>query len=127
MATITQGTDIKPLEGAVIRRVTLGGTVTKGDPITQQTDDGYWDMSDGSTAQLTVAVAVQGGSSGDKIDAVVLGPIQCLSGATPGVLVYPSDTEGTFDDGDGSTKDTVIGFVEAATILFVLPQIVDFT
>ena len=127
MATIAQGTDIKPLKGAVIRRVTLGGTVTKGDPISQQTDDAKWDMADGSAAQLTVAVAVQGGVVTDVVDAVVLGPIQCLSGATPGVLVYPSDTEGTFDDGDGATKKTVIGFVESATVLFVLPQIRDFT
>ena len=127
MTEIAQGTDIKPLAGHIIRRVVLGGTVTKGDPISQQTDDGFWDMADGDAAMLNVAVAAQGGSSGDTIDAVMLGPIQCLSGATPGVLVYPSDTEGAFDDGVGATKKTGIGFVEAATILFVLPQIVDFT
>ena len=61
MTTIAQGTDIKPLRGAMIRKVTLGGTVTKGDPISQQTDDGYWDMADGSAVMFTVAVAVQGG------------------------------------------------------------------
>ena len=127
MTEIAQGTDIKPLGSAVIRRVTLGETVVKGDPISQQTDDGKWDMADGDAAMLTVAVAVQGGADTNIVDAVVLGPIQCLSGATPGVLVYPSATEGMFDDGVGATKQTVIGFVESATVLFVLPQIVDFT
>ena len=126
MTAITHGTDIKPLRGAVIRRVTLGESVTKGDPITLQSD-GKWDMSDADAAQLTVAVAVQGGVDTDRVDAVVLGPVQCLSGATPGVLVYTSNTEGDYDDGVASTKDTVIGYAESATVLFVLPQIVDFT
>ena len=126
MTAITQGTDIKPLRGAVVRRVTLGATVTKGDPVTLKSD-GKWDGSDAATAQLTVAVAVQGGVDTDLVDAVVLGPVQCLSGATPGVLVYTSDTAGDYDDGVGSTKDTVIGYAESAAVLFVLPQIVDFT
>lgn len=126
MTEITQGTDIKPLRGAVIRRVTLGEDVTKGDPITLQSG-GKWDMSDADAAQLTVAVAVQGGADTDLVDAVVLGPVQCLSGATPGVLVYTSNTEGDYDDGVASTADTVVGYAESATVLFVLPQIVDFT
>jgi len=125
MAAITQGTDIKPLRGARIRKGTLGDTVTKGDPVTLQSD-GYWDMCDTSTAQLTVGVAVEGGVAGDVIDIVTIGPIQCLSGATPGALVYGSDTAGAYDTAAG-TKSLVIGYVESATVLFVLPQIVDFS
>jgi hypothetical protein len=101
MAAITQGTDIKPLAGAIIRRGTLGTTVTKGDPVTMQSD-GYWDPCDTSAAQLTVAVAVQGGLVGDVVDLVVYGPVQCLSGATPGALVYGSDTAGAYDDAVGT-------------------------
>ena len=126
MTTIAQGTDVKPLRGAVIRKGTLGGTVTKGDPV-KLGSGGTWAMIDADTAQLNVGVAVQGGASGDEIDIVLLGPIQSLSEATPGVLVYSSNTEGAYDDGDASTKKTVIGFVESATVLFVLPQIRDFS
>ena len=125
MTAITQGTDIKPLTGAIIRRGTLGTTVTKGDPVTLQSD-GYWDPTDTSAAQLTVGVAVQGGLVGDVVDIVVFGPVQCLSGATPGALVYGSDTAGAYDDAVG-TADFVIGYAESATVLFVQPQIIDFS
>lgn len=125
MTAISQGTDIKPLPGAIIRKGTLGGTVTKGDPVTLQSD-GYWDMCDTSAAQLTVGVAIQGGSSGGAVDIVVYGPVQCIASATPGVLVYGSDTAGAYDDAVG-TKDLVIGYVESATVLFVKPQIIDFS
>jgi len=124
MAAITIGTDIKPLQGAIIRRGTLGATVTKGHPVTLQSD-GYWDHCDTSTAQLTVAVAVQGGVVGDRVDLVMDGPIQCISGATPGSLVYGSDTAGAYDTAVG-TKDLVIGYAESATVLFVKSQIIDF-
>ncbi len=125
MAAITQGTDIKPLPGAIIRKGTLGATVTKGDPVTLQSD-GFWDMCDTSAAQLTVGVAVQGGVVTNVVDVVVYGPVQCLSGASPGALVYGSDTAGAYDDAVG-TKDLVIGYAESATVLFVQPQIIDFS
>jgi hypothetical protein len=126
MTAITQGTDIKPLNGAIIRRGTLGTTVTKGDPVTLQSD-GFWDPTDTTTnAQLTVGIAVQGGLVGDVIDIVVYGPVQCISGATPGSLAYGSNTAGALDDAVG-TKDLVVGYIESATVLFVQPQIIDFS
>lgn len=124
MAAITQGTDIKPLAGAIIRKGTLGTTVTKGDPVTMQSD-GYWDPTDTSAAQLNVAIAVQGGAVGDVVDLVTYGPVQCISGATPGGLAYGSDTAGALDTAVG-TKDLVVGRIESATVLFVQPQIIDF-
>lgn len=127
MTAITKAAaaDVKPLEGAVVDRVTLGATVTAPAPVTLQSD-GKWDGTDTSAAQLTVAVAIQSGGDGDEVDAVFLGPIVALSGATPGVLVYGSDTAGAFDDAVG-TKDLVIGFAETATVLWVRPQIIDFS
>lgn len=126
MSTITAGTDIKPLNGALIRRVTLGTTVTKGNAITLQSD-GKWDPTDcTSTAQLTVAIAVKGGVENDKVDAVIYGPIQCISGATIGALAYGSNTAGALDTAVGG-KDLVVGYIEAATVLFVRPQIIDFS
>lgn len=126
MAAITQvaAALAKPLEGAIVRRVTLGDTVTAPAPITLQTD-GFWDPCDTSAAQVTVAVALQSGVVGDEIDAVFYGPVVALSGATIGSLVYGSDTAGAYDTAVG-TKDLKIGFAETATILFVDPQIIDY-
>lgn len=125
MAAITKASaaNTKPLEGAIVRRVTLGATVTAPSPITEQSD-GKWDGTDTSAAQLTAAVAIQSGVDGDIVDAVFFGPVLALSGATPGTLVYGSDTAGNFDTAAG-TKSTILGHAESATILFVNPQIVD--
>jgi hypothetical protein len=114
---------VKPLEGAITRRVQLGATVTAPGPITLQSD-GKWDPTDTSAAQVTVAIPLQSGVDTDWVDAVVLGPVVALSGATPGVLVFGSDTAGAFDDAVG-TKDTKIGYAESATVLFVQPEIID--
>ena len=115
--------NVKPLEGAIVRKVQLGASVTAPSPITLQSD-GKWDGTDTSAAQLTVRIAMQSGGDGDWVDSVPYGPVVALSGATPGALVYGSDTAGLFDTAAG-TKSTIIGYAETATILFVDPQIVD--
>lgn len=127
MAAITKASaaNVKPLEGAIVRRVQLGATVTAPSPITLQSD-GKWDGTNTGAAQLTVAVAVQSGVDTDYVDAVFFGPVVALSGATIGSLVYGSDTAGAFDTAVG-TKDLKIGFAESATVLFVQPQIIDFS
>lgn len=127
MTAITKAAaaNVKPLEGAIVRRGTLGATVTAPAAVTLQSD-GKWDGTDTSTAQLTAALAVQSGVDTDEVDLVFYGPVVALSGATPGVLVFASDTAGDFDDAVG-TKDLKIGFVETATVLFVDPQIIDFS
>ena len=127
MAAITKASaaNVKPLEGAIVRRIQLGATVTAPSPVTLQTD-GKWDGTDTGTAQLTVAIAIQSGVDTDYVDAVVFGPVVALSGATIGSLVYGSDTAGAFDTAVG-TKDLVIGYAETATVLFVEPQSIDFS
>ncbi len=123
----TDSTKIKPQGSgpykAFIRKITLGGTVTAGSPVTLQSD-GKWDDSDASAAQLTVGIAVQGGADTEGVDIVTYGPINNITGGTPGALVYTSDTAGELSETAG-TKSTIIGYVETATILFVCPQIVD--
>jgi hypothetical protein len=125
MAAITKAAAalVKPLEGAIVRRGTLGATVTAPAPVALQSD-GKWDGLDTSTAQLTVGVAVQSGVDTQEIDIVMFGPMVALSGATIGSLVYGSDTAGAFDTAAG-TKSTIIGYAETATILFVKSEIVD--
>jgi hypothetical protein len=127
MAAITKAdaANVKPLEGVVLRRGTLGATTTAPSPVTLQAD-GYWDPCDTSAAQLTVGVALQSGVAGDVVDIVMFGPVVALSGATPGTLVYGADAAGGFETAVG-TKDLVIGYAESATVLFVHPQIIDFS
>lgn len=127
MAAITKASaaNVKPLEGAIVRRIQLGATVTAPSPVTLQSD-GKWDGTDTSAAQLTVAIAIQSGVDTDWVDAVFFGPVVALSGATIGSLVYGSDTAGAFDTAVG-TKDLKIGYAETATVLFVNPQIIDFS
>ena len=127
MTAITKAAaaDVKPLEGAIIRKGILGAAVTAPSPVTLQSD-GYWDGTDTSAAQLTVSIALQSGVAGDTVDLVMFGPVVALSGATIGSLVYGSDTAGAFDTAVG-TKDLKIGYAETATVLFVNPQIIDFS
>jgi hypothetical protein len=127
MAAITKASaaNVKPLEGSILRRGTLGATVTAPSPVTLQSD-GYWDSTDTSAAQLIVAVALQSGIAGDEVDLVTHGAVLALSGATPGSLVYGADAAGGFETAAG-TKGTVIGYAESATILFVQPQVIDFS
>ena len=125
MAAITKASaaDVKPLQGSIVRRGTLGASVTAPSPVTLQSD-GKWDGMDTSAAQLTCGVAVQSGVDGEEIDIVVFGPMLALSGATIGALVYGSDTTGAFDGAVG-TKDVIIGYAETAKVLFVNIDIID--
>lgn len=121
----TTAANIKPLEGSIRRKVQLGATVAAGEAITLQSD-GKWDPTDTSAAQLTVAIALKAGGDTDTVDAVTYGPVKCMTGATIGALIYASDTAGEMSESAG-TKDLVIGYAESATVLFVQPQIIDFT
>ena len=125
MGAITQADAalVKPLAGAIVRRATLGTTVTAPALVTLQSD-GFWDPTDTSAAQLTVGVSLQSGVVGDEIDIVVFGPVLALSGATIGNLVFASDTAGAYDTAVG-TKDVIVGYSETAAILFVQPDIID--
>ncbi len=125
IARDTVAKNIKPLEGAQTQQVTLGATVAAGELITEQSD-GKWDPTNTTAVQFTVAVALQAGGDGDVVDAVVLGRVKCLTGATPGSLVYASDTAGEPAAAAG-TKSLVVGYAETAEILFVRPQIVSFS
>jgi hypothetical protein len=125
MAAITKAAAalVKPLEGAIVRRGTLGGSVTAPSPVTLQSD-GKWDASDTSAAQLTIGVTVQTGVDGQEVDIVMFGPMIALSGATIGNLVFAADAAGGFETAVG-TKDTIVGYAETAAVLFVKSEIID--
>ena len=112
---------IKPLEGAIIRRLTAGDAVAAGELVSMQ-DDGYVDPSDATATDEVVGVAVQAAAAaGVRIDVVTLGPVLCLSGATPGKTVFNSTTAGEPTETDAGNS-TAAGWAETSTILFVQPE-----
>lgn len=125
IARDTTAANIKPLSGAVIRRGTLGATTAAGEIVELQSD-GFWDPADAAAVVMNGGIALQAGAAGDKVDIVVFGPVQCLTGATPGAIVYASDTAGEPSETAG-TKSAVIGYAESATVLFVNFQTVAFS
>jgi len=126
IARDTTAANIKPLDGSVIQRRTPGAAVAAGEFV-------YLDSA--GKVQATVAtavatnypygVAVQAAAAADgpQIDIVVLGPVQCLTGATIGAIVYTTDTAGEPGETAG-TKTSIMGVNHSATVLFVRPQIV---
>jgi hypothetical protein len=122
---------IKPLNGSVIRRFTAGATIVPGEIVAMMAD-GYVDPANTTdfTAAVVVGIALppaSGGSSigaGERVDVVTGGPVVCLLEATPGALIYASDTAGEPSTSVG-TKDVLVGFAESATVLFVRPEFID--
>jgi len=121
----TTAANIKPLEGAIVRRFTAGATIAAGEIVSMMAD-GYVDPADTSafTGAMVAGVALTAASSGDQVDVVVFGPVKCITGGTPAAFVYASDTAGEPSESVG-TKDVAIGFNESATVLFVRPQFID--
>ena len=119
IARDTTAANIKPLEGAIIRRYTAGAAVAAGEIVSMQSD-GVVDPSDStSAAQCIVGVAVQAAAAaGDRLDVVVFGPVQCVTGGTPGASAYDSTTAGEPSESTAGNQ-TKVGFVEAATVIFV--------
>ncbi len=117
----TTAANIKPLEGAQVDRFTAGSTIAAGE-LVSMSSDGYIDPSDSTAAKNTVlGVAVQGGGDGDRLDVVVHGRVKCLTGATPGALVYNSTTAGEPLETVAGNQ-TAAGIAVSATVLFVRPS-----
>lgn len=125
IARDTTAANIKPLEGAVIRRFTAGATIAAGEIVSMMAD-GYVDPADSTafTGCMVVGIALDAAASGDRVDVVTHGPVKCITGGTPAAFVYASDTAGEPSESVG-TKDVAIGFNESATVLFVRPQFID--
>lgn len=121
----TTASNIKPLEGAVVRRFTAGATIAAGEIVSMMAD-GYVDPANTAdfTAAVVVGIALQAAVAGDRVDVVTHGPVVCVLEATPGALYYASDTAGEPAAAVG-TKDVLVGFAESATVLFVRPEFID--
>jgi hypothetical protein len=123
IARDTTADNIKPLNGAIIRRFTAGAAVAAGEIVSMQSD-GYVDPANTtSAAQKVMGVALQAAAAaGQVIDVVVFGPVVCVTGATPGATIHASDTAGEPAESAG-TNGGITGIAESATVVFVRPEV----
>ncbi len=123
IARDTTADNVKPLNGAIVRRYTAGAAVAAGEIVSMQSD-GYVDPANTtSAAQKVVGVALQAASAaGQVIDVVVFGPVVCVTGATPGATIHASDTAGEPAESAG-TNGGITGIAESATVVFVRPEV----
>lgn len=127
MAIARQGdaSKIKPYRDALILQGTAGAAIEAGELVSLQSD-GYWDPAIGTGVVKSTGVAAQAAAVGDIISVVLHGGIECVTGATPGAIIYVSDTAGEPAESAG-TKSAVVGFALSATAIFVNPQTVAFS
>ena len=120
IARDTNAVNIKPLEGAAVIRYTAGAAIAAGEIVSMQSDV-FVDPSDStSAAQQNVGVAITAAAAGDRVDVVVHGRLQCMTGGTPGASLYNSTTAGEPSESTAGNQ-TKVGFVESATVVFVRP------
>jgi hypothetical protein len=108
-------------QACIVRRFTAGSAIAAGE-LVSLSSDGYIDPSDSTAAKNPVlGVALQAAAAAAiDIDVVTFGPVVCLTGATPGALVYNSTTAGEPLETVAGNQ-TSAGIAETATILFVRP------
>lgn len=136
MADITvTAANVRPLNGAVIRRGEAGGSGSVGDLVYLDGTNG-WKQADADASQaaamgrgVVVAVGSEGATTfadGDKIDILVFGPFEGAESMTPGGVVYNSSTAGAMADAapaeTGDDWDFIVGWAESASVIFFHPQ-----
>lgn len=126
----TTAANVKWLSGPLPVRKTPGAAVAAGEAVYLDSAGKVQPTNGGAVAtNLAYGIALQAAAAADdpQIDIAVDGArVQCMTGATPGALVYTNDTAGEFDE-TGGTKKTVLGLAESATILMVRTQVRDFS
>jgi hypothetical protein len=127
--------NVRPLEGAIMRRAIAGEALAFGDAVYVSTYSGDKPVvSKASGAAIDalivcygVVVSTQadlGGATSVAIsaacDVVVLGPVTGYTGMTSGAHIWVSDTAGLLSTTVG-TKSCVVGLAESPTVVFVRP------
>lgn len=127
IAVDTTAANVKPLDGALVRNYIAGSAISPGHPVVMSSD-GYIDSADSDALSTNTVLGIAlpprnqatAYASGDKVAVVVFGPVQCVTGGTPGAYAYTGATAGDINETAG-TKSLIIGVVEAATVIFVRP------
>ncbi len=128
IARDTTVANIKPLQGAIVRRYTAGAAVIPGELVSMQADGKVDPTNTTSSAMKVAGVALPNGTTtafadGDRIDVVVFGPVNCVTGGTPGATLFGTNTAG--EPGESAGSNVVhAGWVETATIVFINPNLV---
>lgn len=124
----TDATLVKLLTNTVPPRYTTGAAVEAGEAVYLDANGYIQPCNGGAVAtNFAIGVALQDIASGGRGDVAIAGMrVLCLTGATPGGIVYTMDTAGEIDH-TGGTKKTVVGVAESATILLVMPAMVSFS
>ncbi len=127
-------TDVRPLNGAIVRRAIADGALAFGDAVYVSGYSGNLPKvakCDGTAVAKAFAfgivvapsVANAGATSvadTEACDVVVFGPVTGFSGMTSGATIWVSDTVGRLSSAVG-TKSGVIGLAESPTVAFVRP------
>lgn len=138
MAAITvTAADVRPLNGAVVRRYNAGATVTPGDAVYIASDGDVEEAdADAEASTMAIGIVIADGTgavsfaAGTRVDVVVFGPVTGFSSMTPGGNVYVSVTAGALDQtAPTASGDFVnaIGYAESASTIFVNPNHGDLT
>ena len=132
--SITSG-QVRPLNGAIIRRFAAGAAVSVGQAVyVDSSGDVQPADADAAAASqargVVVAVGVAGATSaatGEQVDVATHGPVALgTSGLTDGSAVYVSTTAGAMDQTAPAASGDfpfVIGWAEADSVLYVQPQV----
>ena len=116
IARDTTAANIKPLEGAIVRRFVAGAAIEAGE-VVSMSSDGYIDPANAAAVAtnriLGIALPVKNQAAayaaGDAVDVVVFGACQCVTGGPPG-------GEPVVGDAAGDAVDVVIfGAVQCVT------------
>jgi|GEM_PF-4247279 len=136
MAAITLlAEQIRPLNGATIRRLTAGAALNVGDVVYIDTDATVKPAIATSEAAaqargIVVGVGVAGATSatsGGAVDVVTHGAVAVGAALTVGAPVYVSATAGKTDHTAPATTGQfpfVVGWAEAAQTLYINPQVI---
>jgi hypothetical protein len=124
--------DVRPLNGAMIRRAVAAEALTFGalvyissatGDIPNVTKCAPGALATGHAFGIVVSGNLGGSSvaSGEACDVVVLGPVTGYTGMVPGATIWASsDTAGALSTAVGA-KSTIVGLAESATTVLVRP------
>jgi len=129
IALQTDASLIVPLEGSITEQFIAHAAISAGALVAKNGDTREVAQADAAAAIVAPqGVAIKAATAGMPVDVVTFGPVSNITGATTGGAIYASNTPGVpCESGGTKTKSTVFGHSESATIMFVRPQVVDWT
>ena len=126
--------NVRPLDGAITRRVVLAGAISLGDlyyissydngrPIVTKADgDGSAAVAQARGILVSLGNGKSTGAANDVGVGVAFGPVAGFNSLTAGAKGYVSDTAGKIADAAGTNKRRV-GYAESDTVFFFWPEI----